>query len=235
MNSGNNGSTSFLNELDAIIAQRHMLSHPFYQAWSAGELTLETLRHYARQYYHHVKSFPRYLSNVHANCEDSGARQVILENLIEEERGPENHPELWLRFGEALGDSREQILTAVPLPETRAAVATFLELTREGTAAEGVAALYAYESQIPKVAKIKAEGLKKFYGLADPSGIAYFTVHQEADVQHAAQERELLSKLSDTETTRRKVRATLRLALEAAWQLLDGIVRTAPQPIAHCR
>lgn len=235
MNRGNNNSTSFLNELDAIIAQRHMLSHPFYQAWSAGELSLETLRHYARQYYHHVITFPRYLSNVHANCEDGQTRQVILENLIEEERGPENHPELWLRFGEALGDTREQVQSAIPLPETEAAVGTFLRLTREGSVAEGLAALYAYESQIPEVSKTKTEGLKKFYGVTNLRGTAYFTVHEEADVRHAAQERELLASLSNTDITRRKARTSVRLALEAAWQLLDGIARTAPQPIVPCR
>ena len=86
--------------LDAMIAERHLLAHPFYQDWSAGRLSRETLREYAAQYYRHVEAFPRYLSAIHSRCDDLGTRQAILENLIDEERGAENHPELWLRFGD---------------------------------------------------------------------------------------------------------------------------------------
>src|SRR5712691_5591425 len=95
--------SEFLTTLDNLIAEKHLLKHPFYQLWSAGKLTLENLREYAISYYPHVAAFPTYVSGVHSGCEDAALRQELLENLIEEERGAENHPALWRRFAAALG------------------------------------------------------------------------------------------------------------------------------------
>src|SRR5882672_3611381 len=92
-----------VRQLKSLIAERSVLDHPFYQAWQKGEVEMDPLREYAGQYYPHVLAFPTYLSAVHANCPDLVVRQQILENLIEEERGDKNHPELWLRFAEGLG------------------------------------------------------------------------------------------------------------------------------------
>src|SRR6266481_9100272 len=96
--------------LDSMVFERSLLKHPFYQAWTAGTLSLERLQNYAVEYYPHVAAFPRYLSAIHSRCADIATRQALLENLIEEERGPENHPELWLRFAEAIGVTRERVL-----------------------------------------------------------------------------------------------------------------------------
>src|SRR6266478_3652499 len=96
--------------LDSRISERSILKHPFYQAWTAGTLSIERLQNYAVEYYPHVAAFPRYLSAIHSRCADITTRQLLLENLIEEERGVKNHPELWLRFAEAIGVSRERVL-----------------------------------------------------------------------------------------------------------------------------
>ncbi|MFN7131469.1 MAG: iron-containing redox enzyme family protein, partial [Myxococcales bacterium] len=114
----------FAGELVARLAPKHLLNHPFYQAWSAGELTQEQLASYARQYYHQVLAFPRYVSGVHAACTDLEERQKLLENLIAEERGERNHPELWLRFAEGLGATREQVKGEALLPETEEMIET---------------------------------------------------------------------------------------------------------------
>ena len=73
--------------LNALIAEKNLLKHPFYEAWTAGELPIERLRDYAIRYYPHVAAFPRYLSAIHSRCDDIATRQAVLENLIEEERG----------------------------------------------------------------------------------------------------------------------------------------------------
>jgi pyrroloquinoline-quinone synthase len=48
----------FQQAIDARVGAKAMLSHPFYQAWTEGRLPLDTLRAYARQYFHHVEAFP---------------------------------------------------------------------------------------------------------------------------------------------------------------------------------
>src|SRR5579862_8629724 len=59
---GTMNTAEFLEKLQASIAKYDLLSHPFYRAWSAGELTRDDLREYARHYYHHVEAFPCYLA-----------------------------------------------------------------------------------------------------------------------------------------------------------------------------
>ncbi len=71
--------------IDAAVAERAMLTHPFYQAWEEGKLTREALGLYAAQYFHHVEAFPRAVSAVHANCPDAKGRRLLAENLAEEE------------------------------------------------------------------------------------------------------------------------------------------------------
>jgi pyrroloquinoline-quinone synthase len=215
---------SIANEIDRMIEEKSLLKHPFYQAWQKGELELDTLRTYAGQYYHHVLAFPQYVSGAHANCPEQGARQELLENLIEEERGEENHPELWLRFGEALGLRREDIVEEQWLPETKHLVDTYRDITKNGSFAEAATALYCYESQVPEVAKQKIAGLEKFYGVTDERGLQFFTVHIGADEWHAEVGRRFIDRYADEDPE--AVRRTAERCLDALWGFLDGVQAT---------
>lgn len=211
-----------LAEIENSIAARHLLTHPFYRAWQAGELTQAALADYAAQYYHHVAAFPRYLSALHSHTENAHTRRDLLQNLCDEEAGEPNHPELWLRFAEGVGASRADVLASQAQPETTALVQTFDTICRAGTVAEGLAALYAYESQIPAVADTKIDGLVKFYGITSDDALAYFRVHKDADIQHSAAERRLLEKhLMDADAG--DAPAAASRALDALWNLLSGV------------
>ena len=87
-------SLSHVETIDAQVARQSLLLHPFYQCWTRGELPAEALRDYAAQYYHHVAAFPTYLSALHSHTSDQTVRRHILTNLIDEEAGSPNHPEL---------------------------------------------------------------------------------------------------------------------------------------------
>ena len=171
------------------------MQHPFYVAWTRGELTLPALRDYAAQYYRHVAAFPTYISAVHAQCDDPSVRRHLLANLCDEEAGSPNHPELWLQFAAGLGISPQEVEATQPWPETRHLIETFRAACGTAGVAAGVAALYAYESQIPAVAESKIKGLRAFYGIADASALEYFAVHEAADREHSAIERALLENL----------------------------------------
>ncbi|HZP44763.1 MAG TPA: CADD family putative folate metabolism protein [Candidatus Binataceae bacterium] len=213
---------TIIDEIDQVVAGRALLNHPFYQAWTAGTLSREALRDYAAQYYRHVEAFPRYLSAVHSRCDDRFVRQALLENLIEEERGPRNHPELWLRFAESLGVSRSEVQAATPRPTTEDLVTTFHRLAREGSVADGLAALYVYESQMPAVSVAKIDGLRRFYGFVNEDSYAFFSVHREADVDHSRTIAGLLER-SCSSRVESDVVGAARQAAEALWSMLDGI------------
>ena len=213
-----------LDKIDNDIAEKHLLKHPFYLAWTRGELSKEALADYARQYYHHVAAFPTYLSAVHAHCDDQATRKQLLSNLIDEEAGSPNHPELWLNFTEGLGVSKVYVRNTEKQPETKNLIDTLRSVCRGGSTAEGLAALYAYESQIPAICESKIDGLKKHYGFTDPEHYEYFSVHIEADRAHSAAERKILASYIDNHNID-SVRAAVRRILDALWEMLSGVCR----------
>src|SRR5438045_1575265 len=98
--------------IDGKVGEHAMLKHPFYQAWTEGRLSLDTLRAYARQYFHHVEAFPQAVSAVHASCPDRGGRRMLAENLAEEEgveAGKQDHASLWLMFACGLGEREDAV------------------------------------------------------------------------------------------------------------------------------
>jgi pyrroloquinoline-quinone synthase len=219
----------FAEDLNGRITANKMLNHPFYAEWNKGTLSREALREYAKQYDAFVQAFPTLISATHANTPRLDVRQELLENLIEEERGDGNHPGLWMKFATALGLTREQVERAELLPETRDAIACLKEITRDGSYLEGISALYAYESQIPEVAAVKIEGLKKFYGISDDNGLMFFTVHQEADVHHSASELALLRN-AVSESDQAACLLAAERSSQAMLKLLDGVYRVYVAP-----
>jgi pyrroloquinoline-quinone synthase len=209
--------------IDRIVDGKHLLKHPFYRAWTEGRLTIDALRGYAAQYYRHVAAFPRYISSIHARTEDLAARQYLLENLIDEERGEENHPELWLRFAEGIGAQRAAVRGAEPLPETTACDAAFTGVVAGASPTAALAALYAYESQVPAVARSKIEGLRLHYGIDDAETLRFFTVHVDVDQRHAEVARALLEHATPEEQEG-ALAASVRV-MDGLNTLLDGVVR----------
>jgi pyrroloquinoline-quinone synthase len=215
--------SQFESKLLEAVMEYSMLKHPFYVAWSEGKLSKPVLAEYAQQYYAHVRAFPTYVSAVHSNCDDLQVRQMLLENLIEEERGENNHPELWLRFAEGLGVSRDEVSSAPLLPSTTRSVNTFKSLTGRRDYREGLAALYAYESQIPEVAHTKRAGLRDFYGISAAAAVSFFTVHESADQVHRQVEAKALNDHCETDGARDRVVTAAVEGAKALWDFLDGI------------
>ena len=227
-------SSQFQNDLLAAVMQHSMLKHPFYVAWSEGKLSKEVLQEYAKQYYAHVSAFPTYVSAVHSHCDDLETRQLLLENLNEEEQGAENHPELWLRFAESVGVTRDEVRNAELLPATKDSVARLQALTQSADYREGLAALYAYESQIPEVAKTKRAGLKEFYGVDDERGVAFFRVHESIDLLHQEVEQRILAQECSSSADRERVTAAASAGAQALWSFLDGVTEAYLTPALAC-
>jgi len=214
----------YLDNIDNDIAEKHLLKHPFYLAWVRGELSREALIDYSQQYYHHVAAFPTYLSAVHANCDDQITRKQLLNNLIDEEAGSPNHPELWKQFADGLGVEGADIAKTEKEAETKKLIDTFRSVCGDESTAEGLGALYAYESQIPAICESKIDGLKKHYGFTKPEHYEYFTVHIEADREHSAGEREMLNRYIDNRNFE-SVRASVNRVLDALWEMLSSVCR----------
>jgi pyrroloquinoline-quinone synthase len=223
------GNAGFWSRFEERVAPFNLLQHPFYQAWSKGDLTREDLREYAAEYWHHVSAFPTYLSALHSRLPDSEMRREVLRNLAEEE-GVDSamgrpHSDLWMDFAVEMGATRGEVEGRAVQSEMTALVTTFRELMQEGTASSAMAALYAYESKVPAIAATKAEGLAAHYGTEGVSA-RYFTLHQTADVAHASVWRELIDKeLAASPEKEEAALAAGERAAKALWVALDGVER----------
>jgi pyrroloquinoline-quinone synthase len=200
--------------IDRMMEEQSLLTHPFYVRWQKGKVNIEVLRSYAIQYYAYESALPSFLERAMAHFPDGTVRASLADNLADEAGGPNAHPELWLRFAEALGLSREEVVGADLLPRTANLVYTYESLCDMG-GEEALAALYAYEAQFPAVAATKADGLRRFYGVTSPSALEFFDLHATLDHEHAAGIR---SGLSDSEPAREAA----ALALDAWWGMLDS-------------
>ena len=231
-------SEQFFEQLDTRIGKYDLLCHPFYQAWSAGKLTREDLREYARDYYHHVEAFPIYLAELGIRLDESDLRRAVLANMADEKGLPDtlgeesaSHAELWLDFAEGMGAQRD-MRGHNPIPEITELTAFFHRVAGEGTPEEALAAFYAYESQVPRVAKEKARGLREMYGAGDRV-TAYFKLHTTADVYHSQVWRQQLgNRVVANPQLAEKALAAGENAAKALWHALDGIETRRMQKVA---
>jgi len=222
-------STQFFERLKERIAKYDLLCHPFYKAWSAGELTRDDLREYARDYYHHVEAFPCYLAEFALRLDEGELRRAVLANMCDERgtaggsgKDSEPHSELWLDFAEGMGASRD-MRGHLPVAEVRELIRHFHWVASEGTAEEALAAFYVYESQVPRIAQEKDRGLREMYG-ADDKTCGYFALHATADVYHSNSWRQQLEhRLAAHPEVAEAALDTAEMTAKTLWQALDGI------------
>ncbi len=180
------------NSLETVLQKHNVLVHPFFQLLNCGGISQDTLRLFTKQFYHIVKNFPRMVSAVHFNTEEIRIRQLLLRILQDEEGGKEHSLELWIKFGESIGITRSDLEQTPMLQCTKAFLETMNDFCRNRSYIEGLASLYAYESQMPELLRINAEGLIKFYNVTTKSAIKFFTVRQEKETSHCFLQRELI-------------------------------------------
>jgi len=217
----------FVSLLEERIHRYDLLCHPFYKAWSAGELTRDDLRAYAEDYYSHVEAFPGYLAQLALRLEEGELSRAVLANMADEKGGEDSfaepersHSELWLDFVEGVGGNRMK--KRRPVAGVRKLISWFQRVAGEGTPEEALAAFYVYESQVPRVAKEKDRVLGELYG-ADEKTRAYFTLHATADVYHAQVWRtQLENRVKANPETAEKALAAAEKAAKALWTVLDG-------------
>jgi len=201
-------SKSIWERIESSRERWDVLRHPFYQRWSAGELSAEELARYAGQYRHAVEAIARMSENV----ADALPEREDLRRHAAEERG---HLRLWDGFVEEVGGDA----AAGATPETAECVRSW---TASADALETLACLYAVESGQPRISLTKREGLLGRYGFDDGAGTAYFRIHEQRDVEHAAEARELVEELAGPGDEDRLV-AAAESAFRANWRLLDGV------------
>jgi pyrroloquinoline-quinone synthase len=188
-----------IQRIDSEIEKRSLLKHSFYRMWSEGKLTIDHLKGYSMEYFQLVKAIPKFVESIaHTTEQDPLTSTTTIKTSIDNNAKEEaEHIEPWIRFASSLGISRNDLVSYAGTAKTNDAVSKMAALVGSSTSSfeEAVAAMYAFEMELPKISKSKIDGLKKFYNMDTPDALNYFQMHEEADVRHAQIWRDILEKI----------------------------------------
>ena len=178
---------NLIQKIDQIIEERSLLKHPFYEMWSDGKLTQESLAGYSKEYFQLVKAVPEFMTPIIEKAPNS-----VITELTENQQEESDHIKPWISFAGELGVSNDELISYSGLDKTKKAVSDLSELmtTFDG----GACAMYAFEKEIPKISQTKLDGLSEFYQITSDRAIEYFKLHTEADIRHTASWRNILEK-----------------------------------------
>ena len=207
-----------IERIDYEIEKHSLLKHVFYQMWSEGKLTINHLQGYSKEYFQLVKVVPKFVENIFNVIADPSLKRAVGQNLKEESE----HIEPWIMFSTAIGVQRSDLASYKGENETNMAVSTLSQLT-ERSLEEAVAAMYAYEKELPKISKSKIDGLKKFYGVQSNEAMKYLEIHEEVDLRHSEVWKNILKTIPED-----KQECALNAAissLEAQNKLLDSVYK----------
>lgn len=205
-----------IERIDYEIEKHSLLKHVFYQMWSEGKLTINHLQGYSKEYFQLVKVVPKFVENIFNAIADPSLKRAVGQNLKEESE----HIEPWIMFSTAIGVQRSDLASYKGENETNMAVSTLSQLT-ERSLEEAVAAMYAYEKELPKISRSKIDGLKKFYGMQSNEATKYLEIHEEVDVRHSEVWKNILKTIPE-EKQERALNAAIS-SLEAQNKLLDSV------------
>ena len=178
---------NLIQRIDQIIEERSLLKHPFYEMWSDGKLTQESLAGYSKEYFQLVKAVPEFMTPIIEKAPNS-----VITELTENQQEESDHIKPWISFAGELGVSNDELISYSGLDKTKKAVSDLSELmtTFDG----GACAMYAFEKEIPKISQTKLDGLSEFYQITNDNATEYFKLHTEADIRHTASWRNILEK-----------------------------------------
>jgi pyrroloquinoline-quinone synthase len=205
-----------IERIDYEIEKHSLLKHVFYQMWSEGKLTINHLQGYSKEYFQLVKVVPKFVENIFNVIADPSLKRAVGQNLKEESE----HIEPWIMFSTAMGIQRNDLASYKGENETNMAVSTLSQLT-ERSLEEAVAAMYAYEKELPKISRSKIDGLKKFYGVQSNEATKYLEIHEEVDLRHSEVWKNILKTIPE-EKQERALNAAIS-SLEAQNKLLDSV------------
>jgi pyrroloquinoline-quinone synthase len=221
----------FVARLRAQGTRYHHL-HPFHRRMDAGDLTPDELRRWVENRFYYQKCIPLKDAAILSNCPEVEVRREWIQRIVDHDGTGEGEGgiESWLRLGQALGVSRDELVSEQGvLPAVRYAVDAYVNFARQRPWIEAVASSLT-ELFGPDAIRVRLDALERHYGWIDPAGLQYFRtrlVQAPRDAQHAL---DLTVERCRTPEQQDAAVAALRFKTEVLWVQLDAIDRGDTQP-----
>ena len=104
---------NIIERIDKIIEERSLLKHPFYEMWSDGKLTHESLAGYSKEYFQLVKAVPEFMAPIIEKAPDS-----VVSELVDNQQEESDHIKPWISFAGELGISENELIPYSGLEKT---------------------------------------------------------------------------------------------------------------------
>jgi pyrroloquinoline-quinone synthase len=216
----------FVAELRAQGARYHNL-HPFHQRMDAGELSRDELQRWVTNRFYYQKCIPLKDAAILSNCPEVAVRREWIQRIVDHDGRAEGTGgiESWLRLGEALGVSREELESEHRvLPPVRYAVDAYVNFARQRPWIEAVASSLT-ELFGPAAIRVRLAALERHYRWIDPEGLEYFRTRLVKAPRDADYALGLTVERCHTREQQQAAIAALRFKTEMLWAQLDAIER----------
>lgn len=199
--------------------------HPYHRAMYEGRSTPEQIKGWVANRFYYQISIPIKDAAIMANCPDPDVRRQWVQRIIDHDgvSGEDGGIEAWLNLGEAVGLTREEILSQEHvLPGVRFAVDAYVNFARRASWQEAASSSLT-ELFAPKIHQSRLDAWPQHYPWIKPEGYSYFRKRlSEArrDVSHG------LDITLDHYTTREqqdRMLEILQFKLDVLWSMLDAM------------
>lgn len=208
--------SNLIDQINFEIEKYSLLKHDFYKLWQEGKLTLEHLAGYSKEYFQLVKIVPSLVENVLKTNKEKKYENLI-QNTLQDER---EHIEPWTKFSSSLNVDKNELLNYSGEDLTKQSINDLIKVS-ESSFEEAVAALYAFEKELPRISETKLDGLVKFYGITDDESSEYFKIHKEIDIYHSKIWENIIKESTDDKND--KMLNAAIISLKAQNRLLDSV------------
>ena len=214
------------------------IHHPFHVAMNNGQSTREQIQGWVANRFYYQVTIPIKDAAIMANCPDRDIRREWVQRILDHDgiAGQEGGIEAWLRLGEAVGLTRDQIETQeLVLPGVRFACDAYLNFARNASWQEAACSSLT-ELFAPEIHKSRLKSWPSHYGWIDEEGYKYFRKRlSEArrDVQHGL---DITLKNFKSREQQEHALELLQFKLNVLWSMLDSmhLAYTYNEPPFHC-
>jgi pyrroloquinoline-quinone synthase len=216
----------FVAELRAQGTRYHHL-HPFHRRMDAGDLSRDELQRWVANRFYYQRCIPLKDAAILSNCPEVAIRREWIQRIIDHDgtAGDPGGIESWLRLGEALGVSRDELESERwVLPPVRYAVDAYVNFARRRPWVEAVASSLT-ELFGPAAIRVRLEALERHYPWIDPAGLEYFRTRLVKAPRDADYALGLTVERCRTRAQQEAAIAALRFKTELLWAQLDAIER----------
>ena len=219
-------------EFEAKLRERgrsYHIHHPFNVMLNTGKATPEQIRGWVANRFYYQIAIPIKDSAVMSNCTDREVRRGWIQRILDHdgfEIGGIKDPggiEAWLRLGEAVGLTREEIEDQRHLiPAVKFAVDAYVNFARRAPSQEAVCSSLT-ELFAPEIHKQRLATWPEHYGWIEPEGLAYFRNRVSQARRDVEQGLAVTLDHFDTAALQQRALEVLQFKLDILWAMNDAM------------